>query len=175
VVGSICGRSNGQNITIKTNDRFYSRPATYPTPLLLFHSSELFLVSWIDKPSWPKASSLSRFLDHTQTQHTPWFSSGQGTSRTQGSVPGNARHSQDRDRHPCLQLAIQVSERPHTHDLDRTATGIGVQTIYYPLFARGQCGVLVPIFRERRISVLKYVLNPTSGCYTQALAQEKLT
>ena len=68
--------------------------------------------------------------------------------------------------------AIPVSERPHTHDLDRTATGIGVQTIYYPLFARGQWRVLVPVFRDYRIHVLKYVLNPTSGCYTQALAQK---
>jgi hypothetical protein len=70
--------------------------------------------------------------------------------------------------------AIPASERPHIHDLYRTATGIGVQTIYYPLFAGGQWWVLVSVFREYRIAVTKYVLNPTSDCYTEALAQEKL-
>jgi len=54
--------------------------------------------------------------------------------------------------------AIPSSERPHTHKIYRTATGIGVQTIYYPLSARGQWRVLVPVFREYRIPVLKYVL-----------------
>jgi hypothetical protein len=71
--------------------------------------------------------------------------------------------------------AIPASERPHTQDVDRTATDIGVQTIYHPLFARWQWRVLVPVFCEYRIPVLKYLLNSTSGCCTQALAQEKLT
>jgi hypothetical protein len=70
---------------------------------------------------------------------------------------------------------IPASKRPHTHNLDRTTTDIGVQTIYYQLFARWHWRVLVPLFREYRIPVLKYLLNPTSGCYTQALAQETLT
>jgi hypothetical protein len=70
--------------------------------------------------------------------------------------------------------AIPAGERPHTHDLDRTATGIDVQTIYCPLFALGRWRVLVPLFREYIIPCFKVRAEPHFGCYTQALAQEKL-
>jgi hypothetical protein len=71
---------------------------------------------------WP-ASSFTRFLDHTQTHHTRWDSSGRVISPSQRPLPDNTQHSQQTDIH-ASRWAIPASDRPQTYALDGANTGL---------------------------------------------------
>jgi hypothetical protein len=90
---------------------------------------------------------------------TRWFSSGRGTSRTQGPLPGNARHSQhsqDRDNHaPSGIRVLNSSKRASAHPRfrlhghwDRRPNDL------LPIICPLAMGVFVPILRVRRIAYL---------------------
>jgi len=147
-------------------------PPSPPPSFLLFRSSFLFLFSRIDNPSGPWLPLCRSFLI-TLRRKTP------GVSPPDERAAGfRDLYLATRDTHREISMppagfepAIPASERPHTHDIYRTATSICVQTICYPLFARGQWRVFV----QYRIPVLKYVraephfwLLHTSTCPREA-------
>ena len=54
-----------------------------------------FVWFWRDSPQWVRASSFTRFLEHTQTTHNNlWNSSERVISSSQRSLPDNTQHSQ---------------------------------------------------------------------------------
>jgi len=55
----------------------------------------LFFVA--SQPQWARASSLSRFFDHTQTHHTGYHSSGLAIGISQRPLPDNTQYSQETD------------------------------------------------------------------------------
>ena len=57
------------------------------------------IFSWDDSTWWARSSLLSRLHDHTQTLHTRWDSSGRVISPSHTLLPGNTRHSKERDLH----------------------------------------------------------------------------
>jgi len=66
---------------------------------------------------------LFSFLDHTQTRHTRWDSSGRVISPTQRPLPDNKQQSQQTNNHaPCGILTRNSSKR--------AATGIVGGSIY---------------------------------------------
>jgi len=64
-----------------------------------------------DSPQWARASSFTRFLDHTQRRTTN--SSGRVISSSQRPLPDNTQHSQ--------QTNIDASGGIRTHNLSRRA------------------------------------------------------
>jgi len=85
-------------------------------------------VLWHDSPQWTRASSFTRFLDHTQG-HT-----------TVGRTPPGERAARHRDLYMTIhnthnsqtsmppvgfKPTISTGERPQTYALDRAATGTG--------------------------------------------------
>ena len=82
---------------------------------------------WRDSPQWARASSFTRFLDHTTTHHIRQDSSGRVISSSQRPVPDNTQHSQQTNIHAPGGIRTQTSagERPQTYALDRAATGTG--------------------------------------------------
>ena len=85
----------------------------------------LFLIFiWRNSPQRAMASSSTRFLDHTQTQHSRWDSSGQVISPSQRPLPDNTQHSQQTSTPPLgFEPTISAGERPQTHVLHRAVTG----------------------------------------------------
>ena len=90
--------------------------------------SFFFVCFWRDSPQWAKASSFTRFLDHTQ-----WHT-------TVGRTPLDERLARRRDLYLTthnthnrqtsippvgFEPAVSAGERPQTYALDRAATGIG--------------------------------------------------
>ena len=80
-------------------------------------------------PQWARASSLSRFLDHTQLRHTTvgripldeW-------SARRGSLylaTHNIQNKKNAMPQAGFKSAIPASERPQIHMMDRTTIGIG--------------------------------------------------
>ena len=70
---------------------------------------------WRNSPQFARASSFSRFHDHTHTHHTRQYSSGRVVSPTQKPLRENTRHPQETDtfkRATGFELAIPASERP---------------------------------------------------------------
>ena len=88
----------------------------------------LFVCFWRKSSQWARASSFTRFLDHTQ-RHT-----------TVGRIPLDERSARRRDLHLATQNTLNrqtsippvgfepiilAGERPQTYALDRAATGTG--------------------------------------------------
>jgi len=61
--------------------------------------SLFFLSPSLDSPQTARASSLLRFLDHTQRHDIPQHSSGQVIDPSQRPLPGNTQNSQQTDIH----------------------------------------------------------------------------
>ena len=89
----------------------------------------LFVCFWHNSPQWARASSLMRFLDHTQRRNT--------VSRTPLDEWSARRRILYLKTHNTLNLqtymppvgfepTIPASERPQDHALDRAATGTGI-------------------------------------------------
>ena len=87
---------------------------------------------------WTRVS-LSRLQDsQSDTQHSVgllWFSDGP----SQRPLPDNTQQSQKTTSMPPpgFKPAIPTSKRPHSHSLDRAATGIGVQMTYRAMKYKG--------------------------------------
>jgi len=54
-------------------------------------------------PQWARASSFTRFLDHTKTHHTQWNSSGRVISPSQRPLLDNKHPCPQRDSNPKYQ------------------------------------------------------------------------
>jgi hypothetical protein len=87
----------------------------------------LFVCCWPDSPQWVRASSFTRFLDHTQRRTTV------------GSTPLDEWSARRRDLYLTIhnthnrqtsmspeELTIAAGERPQTYSVDRAATGTGL-------------------------------------------------
>ena len=86
--------------------------------IFFFHSSTALL---------GLSSSCVRFLDRNQTHHTRYDSSGWVIGLSQSPLSENTQHIHATDILPPagFEPAIPSSERPQTHALDLSATGIG--------------------------------------------------
>jgi len=88
----------------------------------------LFVCFWLDSPTWARASTFTKFLDHIQRR------------ATDGMIPLDERSARRRDLYLTthnthnrqtsmppvgFEPTISTGERPQTHALDRAATGIG--------------------------------------------------
>jgi len=97
----------------------------------IFAPSVIFLI-WRNSPQWARASSFTRFLDHTQR------------STAVGRIPldeWSARrrdlyltlhntHNRQTSRPPVVfEPTISAGERPQTYAFDRAATGTGAQSV----------------------------------------------
>ena len=94
-------------------------------------SSCLFvcLFFWRDIPQWARASSFTRFLDHTQRRTTvgrtpldEW-----SARRRDLYLTTHNTHNRQISMPPVgFEPIISAGERPKTYALDRAATGIGI-------------------------------------------------
>ena len=98
---------------------------------LSFHAREryrlsFFFFSWRKSPQWAKASSFTRFLDHTQRRTTVGMTPLDEWSASRRDLYlNNTQHSQ----HTCMppvefEPTILAGERPHTYVTDRLSTNI---------------------------------------------------
>ena len=90
----------------------------------------LILLSFCrNNPQWARASSFSRFLDHTQRRNTVGMTPLDEWSarRRDLHLTTHNTHNRQTDMPPVgFEPTISASERPQTHVLDRAATGTGV-------------------------------------------------
>ena len=95
---------------------------------VLCNISGLFASSWRDSPQWARASSLTKFLDHTQRRITVGR-----TPLDEWSVrcrylylTTHSNHNRQTSMPPVeFEPTISAGERPQTYALDRAATGTG--------------------------------------------------
>jgi len=83
---------------------------------------------WRDSPQWARASSFTRFLDHTQRSTTVGRTPlGEWSARRRDLYL--TTHTLTTDKIPYLPVGseptISAGERPQTYALDRAATGTG--------------------------------------------------
>ena len=95
------------------------------------HRDILFFL-WRNSPQWARASSFTRFLDHTQRRitvgRTPldeWLA----RRRDLYLTTHNTRNRQTSMPPMGFEHTISAGERPQTYALNRAATGIGTSTI----------------------------------------------
>ena len=99
-----------------------------------------FLI-WPNSPQWAKASSFTRFLDHTQLRTTfsrtplnKW-----SARRRDLYLTTHIIHNRQTSMPPVgFEPTISAGERPQTYALDRTATETGFR-IRYISGIMGQC------------------------------------
>ena len=90
----------------------------------------LFVCFWRDSPQWARASSFTRFLDHTQRRTTvgrtpldEW-----SVRRRDLYLTTQNTHNRQKSMPPVgFEPTISAGERPQTYALDRAATGTGVE------------------------------------------------
>jgi len=79
---------------------------------------------WRYSPQWARASSFTRFLDHTQQSSTVGDSSGRVISSSQRPLPDNTQHSQQTNTHapsgiwthnPSRRAAADLRLRTRSH------------------------------------------------------------
>jgi len=80
-------------------------------------SMHCFVCFWLDNPQWAKASSFTRFLDHTQTHSSRYDFSGRVISSSQRPLPDNTQHSQQTDRHAPGGIRTHILSRRAAADL----------------------------------------------------------
>ena len=104
---------------------------------------DLFVCCWRDSPQWAKASSFTRFLDHTQRRTSRQETSRRVIYSSQRPLPGNTQHSQQTPMPPVgFEPTISAGERPQTYVLDRAATGTGKFRDYYTIITTSSSSVL---------------------------------
>jgi hypothetical protein len=101
------------------------------TFILSLYSAFFFL--WLDSPIWAWASSFRRgftitYFRHTTVGRTP-LDQGPARRRDLYLTTHNPHNRQISMTPVGFEPTILVSERPKTHDLDRTAKGIGTFSI----------------------------------------------
>jgi hypothetical protein len=77
-----------------------------------FNLSQILFI-WRISPQWARASSFTKFLDHTMKHHSRSDSSGRVIDPIQGLLPDNTQHPQETD--------IHASGGIRTHRLNRRA------------------------------------------------------
>jgi hypothetical protein len=84
----------------------------------------LFVCFWRDSPQWTRASSFTRFLDHTQRRttvgRTPLWTSDQPIAETY-TWQHNTQKRQTSMPPVGFEPTISVGEQPQTYVLDRAA------------------------------------------------------
>jgi hypothetical protein len=86
----------------------------------------------------PIGSPYRGFRIHNQTHNTLQGSFGWVISPSQRPLPDNTQHSKKTSiLPPGFETAIPTSKRPHSHALDRAATGIDVQVAYRAMKYKG--------------------------------------
>ena len=88
-------------------------------------NAKSFFCFWCNSHQWCRASSFTRFLDHTQTHHTLQDYSERVDNSSQR--PDNTQHSQQTNIHARVgfEPTISADKRPQTYALDNAATGTG--------------------------------------------------
>ena len=100
-----------------------------PTPVMQY----CLFVFGATTPQWARASSFTRFLDHTQ-RRSRQNSSGRVISSSHRHLPYNTQHSQRISMPPMgFEPTISAGERPQTYALDRAASGTGYHVILLPV------------------------------------------
>jgi len=87
--------------------------------------AKIFVCFWRDSPQWARASSYTRFLDHTQRRTAV------GRTPLDEWSARFTQHSQQKKSMPPVgfEPTISAVERPQTYALERAATGTGTQII----------------------------------------------
>jgi hypothetical protein len=103
-----------------------------------------FFFLWLDSPIWAWASSFRRgfmitHFRHTRVGRTP-LDEGPARRRDLYLTTHNTHKRQTSMPPVGFEPTILVSERPQTHALDRTATGIGSVSILRKLYIFMQTG-----------------------------------
>ena len=106
-------------------------------------------ITMAGQPYWAKASSLSRFHDHTQTYDTRFVSSGWRISPSQRTVPDITQHSQRTDIYasgrirtgnPSNWAAADARFRPRGH-WDRRAAHLDYSQLDFTQIEQGDAGM----------------------------------
>ena len=85
-----------------------------------------FVLFWHNSPQWARASSFTRFLDHTK-RHTR-IGRILVISSSQRPLPDNQQHSQQKSMPPVgFEPTTPASERPQTYASGRADPGTGEQ------------------------------------------------
>ena len=126
--------------------RSASRPCLFFVCLFVY----MFVCFWCDSSHCAKASSFTRFLDHTKRRTTvgrtpldEWSAHRRGLYLT----THNSHNRQISMPQMGFEPTISAGERPQTFALDRAATGTGTGICYWRKF---------PIFSYRKFPVLSY-------------------
>ena len=108
---------------------------------------------WRCGPTRAMASSFTRFLDHTTTQHSRWDSSGRVIGSSQRPLPDNRKHTQQTNIHaPC---------GFRTHDLSRRAA---LDVLLRPRGHWDLHGNAVPVLNgDRGSTVVKVLCYKSEG------------
>jgi hypothetical protein len=88
------------------------------------------LFIWRDSPQWARASSFTRFLDHTQ-RRTSSLGEWSARHRDLYLTTHNTHNRQTSMLTVRFEPAISASERPQTYALDRATTRTGINTLEY--------------------------------------------
>jgi len=94
---------------------------------------------WHDSPQWARASTFTRFLDHTQRRTTLGRTPLDELSARRRNLYLTTHDTLNRQTSmpPAgLEPTIPASERPQTYALDRAATGIGVVISICDIFGK---------------------------------------
>ena len=106
-----------------------SRSSVWTIAKFITHRNYTLPPPMASQPSWAKASSLLRFRDDTQldTPHSVGLlrTSDRPVAAASAWQTHNTYKRQTPQPPAGFEPAIPVSERPHSHALDRAATGIG--------------------------------------------------
>ena len=99
------------------------------------HSSvfQTFFFLWHNSPQWARASSFTRFLDHTQRRTTVSRSplNEWSARRRDLNLTIHNTHNKQTSITPVgFEPTISAGERPQTYALDRAATGTGYSNLY---------------------------------------------
>jgi len=90
-------------------------------------------------PHWARASSFTRFLDHTQRRTTVSMTPLDEWSARRRDLyltTHNTHHNQTSIPPVGFEPRISADERPHTYALDRAATGTGIWNILGSFYLR---------------------------------------
>ena len=93
-----------------------------------------FVCFWRDSPQWARASSFTRFLDHTQRRNTVRRTPLDGWSARRRDLwltTHNTHNKQTSMPTVGFEPTISADERPQNYALDRAATGTGSERLWF--------------------------------------------
>jgi len=90
---------------------------------------------WRDSPQLARASSFTRFLDHTQRRTTVGRTPLDEWSARRRDLYLTTHTTLTTEKRPCPSVGfepiISAGERPQTYALDRAATGSGILSVWH--------------------------------------------